>query len=297
MAGWTGGGTATLVHQSYCDSCQFCLVPKRLHKVEVAPLPQAEVLQSTGIPVGYAREVTHHQDPNPVPQGEGDDLLGGLVMGLVDTTAMARLGATQAKPVAAPTPRAMLPRLGCPSGGLGAAGLLILKVQVAFGPQSPTRHQQPLILGDDRIRMNDPKVHPRHPIRIQVAVMLDGDGGGDSQPQPPAVDQQRDRPDLLGRIGERPGQPNPQLGLALGDRQAHPLTLDGEGAVVEPDGDKGPLAPREAGVLLLLVVALGGLEPGVGIAAQHRPCPHRRQLPEVAHAGELAAQGLIAVHG
>ena len=133
MAGWTGGGTATLVHQSYCDSCQFCLVPKRLHKVEVAPLPQAEVLQSTGIPVGYAREVTHHQDPNPVPQGEGDDLLGGLVMGLVDTTAVARLSTADPGPVAAPAPRAALARLRRPPGGSGIACLLIVTVQVALG--------------------------------------------------------------------------------------------------------------------------------------------------------------------
>jgi hypothetical protein len=104
--------------------------------------------------------------------------------------------------------------------------------------------------------------------------------------------KQGDRADLLSRVRDGAGQPHPQLGLASGDRQSHPLALDGERAVVAADRDQGTLAPREPGVLLL-VAALGGLEPSVAVATQHRPRPHHRQLSERSRAGELAAQRLI----
>ena len=140
--------------------------------------------------------------------------------------------------------------------------------------------------------MNDAKVHPGHLPPIQV-MLLDGDGGGVRQPQPPTIGQQRDRADLLGRIGQRAGQPHPQRRMALGDRQPHSLALDGEGAVVEADRDQGTLAPREPGILPARLVTLGGLEPGVAVALEHRPCAHRRQLPERARLGQLTAQRLV----
>jgi hypothetical protein len=124
-------------------------------------------------------------------------------------------------------------------------------------------------------------------------VVLDGDGGGDRQPQPPPIGQQGDRADPLGRIRQRAGQPYPQLRAALGDRQPHPIPIKKERAVVEPDGDEGALAPRKPGVLLAGPAALDGVEPGVAVAAEDRPCRYRRQLPERAGPGQLATQRLI----
>jgi hypothetical protein len=44
--------------------------------------------------------------------GEGDDLLGRLMMGVVDAAAMARLSAAQPGPVAAPAAGPALPGVG-----------------------------------------------------------------------------------------------------------------------------------------------------------------------------------------
>jgi hypothetical protein len=184
------------------------------------------------------------------------------------------------------------PGCGCLPCRLGAADLLVLEVAVALGADRPPRPQQPRLLSHHRIRMNDAKVYPCHPPRVQV-VLLDGDGGGDRQPQPSAIGQQGDRADLLGRVGQRAGQPHPQRRAAPGDRQPHPLALDGEAAVVVPDRDQSALAAREPGVLLAGLVTLGGLEPGVAVALEHRPGPGDRQLPEAVRPGQLLAQGVI----
>jgi hypothetical protein len=293
LAGRAGRGGAPLVHQPHDDACRLGLVVEGLEQVGAAPLPQPPVLHPARIPVGDAPGVPHNEGPDSLLDGEGDHLLGGLVLGLMDATTMARLHAANPGAMAPPTPRPTLPALGCPPGCPGAAGLLVFEMQVALGPQRPPRHQQPRPLGHHRIGMDDAKVHPRHPAGIQI-MLLDGDGGGDRQPQPPTLGQQRHRPDLLGRVGQGAGQPHPQLRLAFGDRQPHLPTLDGEGAVVEADRDQRALAPREAGVLLAGLAAGGGLEPGVAVAPQHRPRPHRGQLPEARGSGQLAAQRLVA---
>jgi len=292
VAGGAGGGGATLIYQPHHHSGLFGLVAQGLEQVGAAPLPQAEVLHPAHIPVGDPPGVAHQPGPDPVLHGEGDDLLGSLVLGLVDAAAMPRLDLPQPGPMAAPAARPALPRLGCASGGLGLPDLLILEVQVGLGAECPARDQQPGVLGDDRLGVEDPQVHSCDSGRVQVVVLLDGDGGGDRQPQPPTLGQQRHGPQRLWWVGERAGQPHPQLGLASCDWQPHPLTLDPEGAVVEADRDQGALVAREPGPLMTAV--LGGLEPGVAVAAQHRPCPSHRQLPERSHPGELAAQRLVA---
>jgi hypothetical protein len=107
--------------------------------------------------------------------------------------------------------------------------------------------------------VDDAKVHPGQPVRIQVVVLLDGDSGGDRQPQPPPIGWQGDRANLLGRVRQGAGQPHPEFGLTLGNRQPYPLALDGEGAMVVADRDQGALAPREPGVLLASLAAGGGV--------------------------------------
>jgi hypothetical protein len=69
------------------------------------------------------------------------------------------------------------------------------------------------------------------------------------------------------------------------------LTLDSEGAVIAADWDQAALPPREAGSLL--VATLGSLKPSVGVAAQHRARPHRRQLAEPVDLSQIATERLI----
>jgi hypothetical protein len=59
--------------------------------VGTVPLPQAEVVHPAHIPVSDPLGIPDQQGADPLLEGEGDDLLGGLVMGLVDAAAMARL--------------------------------------------------------------------------------------------------------------------------------------------------------------------------------------------------------------
>ena len=63
--------------------------------------------------------------------------------------------------------------------------------------------------------------------------------------------------------------------------------------MIEPNRDQGTLAAREASILMVLP-ALGRLEPGVSVASQDRSCPRDRQLPEAAHVGEIAAESRVA---
>jgi hypothetical protein len=138
-AGGAGGGGAPLVHQPHDDACLLGLVPQRLHKVGAAPLPQSEILHPAGILLADALGVAHDEGADPLLGGEGDHLLGGLMVSLMDATAMARLHPSQARPVAPPPPRPVLPRPGRSRCGLGLACLLVLQVQVVLGAQRPPR--------------------------------------------------------------------------------------------------------------------------------------------------------------
>jgi hypothetical protein len=202
---------------------------------------------------------------------------------------MPRLRTTHAKPVVAPPPRPSFPGCWCSPGCFGLPGLLILQMQVGLGAERPPRHQHPGLLGDDRIRMDDPQIHSCDSGRVQV-MLLDGDGRGGRQPQPPpSASRVTARTCSAGYGSGRASRTH----SAACDRQSHPLALDREGAVVAADRDQGALAPREAGPLVL-AAAFGGLEPGVAVALEHRPCPYHRQLPERSGAGELAAARLVA---
>jgi hypothetical protein len=128
-----GRGGAPLVHQPHDDPGLLGLVAQRLHKVGAAPLPQPPVLHPARILLGNAVGVAHDEGPDLMLDGEGDDLLGGLMVGVVDAAAMASFGTPQAGSVAAPATRPALPRRGRPPGGLGLAVLLIGTVQVALG--------------------------------------------------------------------------------------------------------------------------------------------------------------------
>jgi hypothetical protein len=102
-AGRAGGGAATLIHEPHLDAGLLGLVAQRLRKVGAAPLPQAEILRPAGILAGDALGVADQQGPDPLSDGEGDHLLGGLVMCLVDATAVTGLDLPDTGPVAAPS--------------------------------------------------------------------------------------------------------------------------------------------------------------------------------------------------
>ena len=226
-AGGTGGGGATLIHQPHHDPGLLSLVAQGLEQVGAAPLPQPEVLHPPGVLVGDALEVAHDQGPDLVVDGEGDHLLGRLMLGLMDAAAMARLGPTHPSPMPAPAPRPALPGPRYPACGLGLPGLLIIEMQVAVGAECPPRHQQPRGLGHDGVGVDDPKVHSSDPTPVQVMV-LDGDSGGDRQPQPAPISQQDDRPNLLGRVREGAGSRTQSAGwpLATGSRTRWPSILN-----------------------------------------------------------------------
>ena len=97
------------------------------------------------------------------------------------------------------------------------------------------------------------------------------DLGGDIHPQPAGVIHQRHRPDLLFGVGQVPVQPHPQRRAAAGDRQPRPSAGEGEGAVIPADRHQRPPPPREPRRPIAVLAALGGGEPGIGVAAQHRP--------------------------
>jgi hypothetical protein len=122
---------------------------------------------------------------------------------------------------------------------------------------------------------------------------VDGDGGGDGQPEPSAFGHQGDGPDLVRGIRDGAAQPHPQRRVTFGDRQPHPPALELEGLMVEAHWDQPAFAAWKSG-RLTVTAALGGLKPGVRIATKHRPGPVRRQLPCGSSCGELAAQRLIA---
>jgi hypothetical protein len=258
----TGRTAAALVHQPHHDAGPFGLVPQRPKQVGAAPLPQPQVVGPTDIPLGDPLGITHQQGPHPPLDSEGDRLLGGLMLGLVDAATMARLDAALLGAVAAPAARTPLPGPGRSSGRSGLPCLLVVQVQPTLGAQRPPGDQQPGLLGDDRVGVDDAKVDPGNPTWIQI-MLLDRDGGGDRQPQPPASVEQGDGADLLGRVGDRAGQPHPQRWAASGDRQPHPLAVQLEGAVVEPDRNQGVLAAREAGLLLSLTAPVGRGKPGI----------------------------------
>jgi hypothetical protein len=59
-------------------------------------------VDSTGVVAGDAGGVAHRQHTDLVTEGEGDDLVGRLVVGLVDAAAVACLDPAQPKPIAPP---------------------------------------------------------------------------------------------------------------------------------------------------------------------------------------------------
>ena len=90
-AGWAGGRGTALVHPANVDASLFGLVAQRLDKVGAAPLPQSQVVHPTGIVGRDAGRVANDQHADSLAHGEGDNLAGCLVVGLMDSAAVAGL--------------------------------------------------------------------------------------------------------------------------------------------------------------------------------------------------------------
>jgi hypothetical protein len=208
LAGRAGGGGAALVHHANLDAGAFGLVPESSHEVGAAPLAQTQVLYPANILAGDESGIANQQRRNSLSNCEGDRLLGSFMLGLMDAAAMTGLDPTQLGPMASPAPRAALARPGGSAGRLRLAGLLIVQVQKALGPDRPARYQQGGLVGDHRVGVDDAKVHTGYPTGIQL-VLVDGNGGGHRDPQPPSIGQQGDRPDVVGGVGNGARQPDP----------------------------------------------------------------------------------------
>jgi hypothetical protein len=84
-----------------------------------------EVLDPAHILLGDALGVSDHQNTNLALKGKGDYPAGSLVLSLVDAATVTGLGLPFPGPVAAPSPRAPLPRLGCAACRPSLTGLLV----------------------------------------------------------------------------------------------------------------------------------------------------------------------------
>jgi hypothetical protein len=146
-----------------------------------APLPQPKILHPTDITVGDAGKIADHQGADPLPDGESDHQLGGLVLALVDAAAVASLSLALPVSITPPASRVPLPWLRRSAGRTGLAGLLVVQMQVTLGPQCTARHHEPGVLRYYGVRMDDAKVDTGYPIRVQV-MLLHRNGGSDRKP-------------------------------------------------------------------------------------------------------------------
>ena len=274
-AGRAGGGGAALVHQLQADPGGFGLVGQHGDQVADAPVAGALVMPPSGLDAEDAAGVADGQGADPAGHRPGDDGFGGFVLGLADPPPVPRLGQPLPAPVVPPPSRPPLPWFGCAAGGRPGAALAVGQVHPVLGADRPPRHQQRLaVWPGHRIRVDDPQIHPRHPARIRLRPRRIGrhrDLGGYIDPQPPRLVQQRDRADLFFGVGRVPVQPHPQQWPATGDRDPQPPPGEHEGAVIPAQRHQRPPPPREPRPLITAAAALGGSEPGIGVAAQHRP--------------------------
>jgi hypothetical protein len=247
-----------------------------------APLSQPEVLRTTDVMVGDAPQVADHQGADPLFDHEGNHLLGRLMMALMDPTTVTGVQLTLPRSVSAPAARASLPALRCSAGCSELASLSIAQVQIIVGADGAPRDQQSGILSHDRVWMDDAKIDPGYMLRVEIELLY-GDRGGNVKAQP-SVMHQCDRSDLLHCIGKWTGQPNPQRRMARGDRQAHPSSVDLEGAAIESDRHETALASRETRTLPAFAAFSRG-EPGIGVPLNDGASPRDGQLAKASPRG------------
>lgn len=222
-AGRAGRGRARLIDQHHADPGLFCLVGQTADQVPDPPITNPFVVPAPGPQAQDAARVPDLERADPATNRPVDDGLGGLMLGLAHPPLMPVLKPALPSPVFAPPPRPGLPRLGRSSGHGPPTIFGVFEVQVGLSPDRPPRHHQPLpIRPRHRERMDHPRIDPRHPARIRALarrVGRDRHFGGDIDEQPAALVDQRDRPDLPGRIGHVAIQSDPQWWAAVGGGQ------------------------------------------------------------------------------
>jgi len=248
-----------------------------------------------------AARVPDDQGADPVRHSPADDLLGGLVLGLADPAGVPGLGFLLASAVLAPAAGAALPWPGGAGRGGAGAALAVAQVLPAFGPDGPPGHQQPPpVRAGGGVGVDDAQVDPGGPVRVRALPgRVDGDRdlGGHVHVQPPRVVAEGHRPDLPGRVGDVPVQPDGQRRAASRDRDGQHPPVEPEGAVIPADRHQGAPAARVPGARVALLAAFGGGEPGVAVAAQHRPGAGAVEFPERARPGFCQFPAQLGIPG
>jgi hypothetical protein len=140
--------------------------------------------------VGYALRVTDNQCADPVRHGPGDDLLGGLVMGVADLANVARLGSALRRSNSSPPAAAPPGSLGGLAGQMTGAPLGVFKMEAFLGSELPPRYQEPRsIRAGDSVGVDDSEVYPGHPGTVE-SVILDGNFSGDVEEEPSSIGQE-----------------------------------------------------------------------------------------------------------
>jgi hypothetical protein len=103
-------------------------------------------------------------------------------------------------------------------------------------------------MGHHGVWMNDAEVHLGYAALIQTVPRTWYDRR-DREPQQTSFREQGHGADLLWWIGDGSSQSDPEPRTPLGNRQAHPLSVQLEGSVVEAHRNQGAFAPREPGIL------------------------------------------------
>jgi hypothetical protein len=251
------------------DPGHLGLVFQYSDQVADPPVSGALVVPPSRVQVQDAAGIADSQGADPPGHRPGDNGFGGFVLGLADPPPVPRLGQSLAAPVMPPPPRPVLPGFRGAAGDRPDAALTVGQVHAVLGADRPSRHQQHLAIGPGhRVRVDDPRVDPRHPAWIRFLsgwVAGDRDFGGDIDPQPPGIVQQRDRPHLFWRVGQVPVQPHPQRRATAGGRDPQPSAGQREGAVVPAQRHQRSPPPREPRPLIATD------KPPPDTPAQHAP--------------------------
>lgn len=111
-----GGGRTPLVDQAHGDPGGLGLVEQGADQVPDPPISGPLAVPPSCLEVQDAARIPDRQYTDLVVHGPGDDLFGGLVLGLADPPHMPGLRLPLAPAVLAPPPRPPLPELRCPAG-------------------------------------------------------------------------------------------------------------------------------------------------------------------------------------
>src|SRR6266481_111881 len=240
-AAQAGRGGPPLVDLHHLDARHGRLVLQGSDQMGAPPPAKPQVLAPAHVPLADPLGVPDPERPHPVVDRPGDDRLRRLVLRLADATAVAGLLAALGPSQLAPALRPLL----APAGGLAphppVPRLGVGEVQVALGPQTPSRDEESFSSCDDGEGMDDAGVHPGDDPRVEV-VVLRAQGSGHVDIKTPRLTEQGERADGPGRVGDCPGEAHHQGRGFPSHRDPEAVTVDAEGPVVPAHRKEGPLS-------------------------------------------------------